>query len=166
MAKKASAKMDLTSMSDVTFMLVIFFVICTEIASQEIAQLELPSTIKSVVDDAPKPERLVINIVRYDDAAAVQNGDKPGAGYVSIRAEPYDFKRNKDKLVKLLRLEAFNANGKKLKPEEDGASPREVILRADRGVNYEYFQKLIQLCALDQQVRIYKLQIAIKKVNE
>ncbi|HYC78124.1 MAG TPA: biopolymer transporter ExbD [Planctomycetota bacterium] len=72
------AKVDLTPMIDVTFQLIIFFVLVTDMSQRELEVLTLPMAPIAVEDvPDPKDERIVVNIVDLDNPEVTGNKNLP-----------------------------------------------------------------------------------------
>lgn len=154
---KEEVTMDLTPMIDCVFLLLIFFMIITEITQADIEQLELPQAKAAKPDDKPPPERLVINIIK-------QNPNDPNerSGLIKIKGRQYSL--GQKELADLMRHEADPAGDGSGRKNNDpaGVSERPLLIRCDRRVEYQYFQQILMLCARpDLGIRIAKIEIAI-----
>lgn len=132
--------MNMTPMIDVVFLLIIFFMIVTDLTQQELEELTLPKADMAQKDENPPERRLVVNI---DDKGH------------------YIVKRNDmgivDDCVNRIRsqLAAMAVFGKR---EEDGSSSQPVLIRADRATEFKHLQKVMQLCG-EEAIRIYKIEL-------
>ena len=123
---------DMTPMIDVTFLLIIFFMLVTELADLSKAKLKLPVAQKAEPDDQAVPGRVVLNIRK--------NGD------VIVMGQIYDDAR----LNQLLALEA------KISKEgsPDGFPTRAILIRADRHAEFGAVQHAMGLCMRHKLWRI------------
>ena len=116
-------EVDMTPMIDVTFLLLIFFVIVSTLTRMETAaEVELPLADQAAVEDELDPEQLVINV------------EKSGDIYVIGQ------KFSTDELGGILAEEAK----KSLAP--DGFSNRTIVIRGDDEVPYSHIQWIIKEC--------------------
>jgi len=65
--EKPDSKMDMTPMIDCVFLLIIFFMIVTELNKLDIVQLKLPDVRSAVID---KHSKLIINVEKNGDITA------------------------------------------------------------------------------------------------
>lgn len=159
---KDEVTVDLTPMIDCVFLLLIFFMVITEITQADIEQMELPKAKAAKPDDKPPPERLVINIVKQDP-----NDPEKRAGLIKIKGRQYSL--GQKELIALLQHEADpagNGSGRK-NNDPTGVSERPLLVRCDRRVEYQYFQQILMLCANPNLgIRIAKIEIAIATDQE
>lgn len=144
-------EMNMTPMIDVVFLLIIFFMIITDLSQQELEDLELPLAEKAQ-EDKPDPEanRPILNVK--------QNGQ------IIVRREilfdPADGNVDRSKVAAYL---ATMAAGMK-KSEEDGMPDEPILIRADEFTPFREVQKIMQMCA-DQNIQIWKVELAAKVPN-
>ena len=55
-------KINMTPMIDVVFLLIIFFMLVTELQKMEIEAITLPFALKAKDDDDPEPNRIIVNV--------------------------------------------------------------------------------------------------------
>ncbi len=116
------AKLQMTSMIDVVFLLIIFFMLVTEFTKMEAEDLQLPKA-TAAVDDEPVPRHRVIVNVKKE-------------GLVVVFRKPY----SRAELGKMLsRLSRLNSNS-------DGLSQIPVKIRADAHVRYGHVQQVMVEC--------------------
>ena len=140
------AELSMTPMIDVVFLLIIFFMIITELTQQDLAHLELPKASEAQPDKEPDSERLVINVVRFDGP--------PYYNYI-VRTKVY----TPQQLIDVLKWKA-----KQKWNDKRNLSESFILIRADRRVHYRWVQQIMYLCCEPKHnIRIYKIQIAIKK---
>ena len=123
---------DLTPMIDVTFLLIIFFMLVTELADLSKAKLKLPVAEKAEPDDKVVPGRVILNVMK--------NGDVVVMGKKKSDAE----------LHQLLALEAkISREG-----SSDGFPNRAILIRADRRAEFGNVQHVMALCMRHKLWRI------------
>ena len=126
---------DLTPMIDITFQLIIFIMLVTDMSSAELERVELPMALKAVEEEYTDPQRVIINVM------------KDGKFYISHKEYTFDQLRGE------MQVRA------KLKPDPTtkNASALEVMVRCDGRADYKYVQQAMQICG---QVGVYKLECA------
>ncbi|MBN4049882.1 biopolymer transporter ExbD [bacterium AH-315-M10] len=138
--KLGELQMNLTPMIDVVFLLISFFMIITQMVSQEIAVLYLPQATEAKPDNKPDPDRFILNITRE--------------GYVLMRGE-----RLTPKLMKIrLKTEANRSRVSKA-----SYSDRKILVRADQNALYDFVQLVMIKCT---EVGIYQIQFAAKQKKD
>jgi len=137
-------EVNLTPMIDVTFQLLIFFMVTSEMAKLDnIKDLQLPKADKATPDLEPPKDRLVINIIEVDGAMSYIVGGE---------------KRGFDDLQMLIYREAKRSKG------QDGFSSRPVLIRADKRIEYRYVQSVMNML-MDEA--IWKMSFgAAKKIDQ
>ncbi len=127
-------EIDMTPMIDVTFLLLIFFVIISTLTRMETAaNVELPVADQAQPEEAPDPGQLVINVEK--------NGD------IYILGQ----KRSEAEIRAILAREAKRSMGK------DGFSNQSIVIRGDEELKYSKVQWLMKECLSH---RIWKLRLA------
>jgi biopolymer transport protein ExbD len=147
--KVEEATVDMTPMIDCVFLLIIFFMIVSEISQIDLEFLVLPVADEAVPDEKPARDRLIINVVKKGGIAS------------SDRAGLYKMKGKEvaaPDLVNALKREAQLDWDDKKK-----MSNRFVLIRCDKDVTYSYVQDIMMMCCTNEKIRIVKIQIAIKK---
>ena len=147
-------EMDMTPMIDVVFLLIIFFMIITDLTQQELEDVDLPEAAHAKPDQ-PDPEewRPIINVdfagkmiikkkVKYDPAVN-QGKDKYS-----------DLKTWLLQASKRMKQEPIAPGSSKLIPDEP------VLIRADMSTPFRYVQDIMEQCG-DQAISIWKLQLAV-----
>lgn len=156
MARKKRASMiaeepDLTPMIDVVFLLLIFFMLITEITQVDIENVQLPNALMAQPDEKPPKDRLVINIAKL-----IQDDENDRRGIIKIHGQLV----GTSDLVRILKREA----DKEREPEKPFASSRYVLIRCDRRVEWRKFLEVLTMCSDPHKgIRLYKIQIAIAK---
>jgi len=116
------AKLQMTSMIDVVFLLIIFFMLVTEMSKMEAESLSLPTATKGIDDKDPPKNRVVINI-KSKGNIVVQRREYSPRGLRSLLHE-----------VSVRHRDA------------DGLSTVPVKIRADANVQYKYVQQVMVQC--------------------
>ena len=154
------AKVNLTPMIDVTFQLIIFFMLVTELTNMALAQVILPLAPEARPNPGKEGE-VVVNIVRekiFSDELAETDG------YIKIGLDDYRGSGTEliEKLKTRLRLEAEVYGKWTDHPDIPGKknSELELLVRSDRGVRAEYFLYLMWAC---NDVGIYKVHVGAKQ---
>ena len=154
---KTEMEMDMTPMIDVVFLLIIFFMIITDLTQQDLEMLKLPVA-HSSVPDKPDPSvvRPVINIVH--------------TGKMIVKKETKFDPENPDLTV----MESFLSDQARLMPKEHfnkeaGTGPmipdNPLLIRADRNTPFKHIQKVMELCG-KKGIQIWKLELAASEPNE
>ncbi|MDP7245869.1 MAG: biopolymer transporter ExbD [Planctomycetota bacterium] len=171
---------DMTPMIDVTFLMIIFFIIVNDLTQQELEDLKLPVAIQAGHDDPP-PGRPILNVMGCTCTPGPRNehqkvdGKKPFCAIGDIiwkkkklfweGIEPKGSdpirKARPDFYWKLaLQLEKF---AQQMETDEDpnlGPLPDEpILIRADRNTEFKYISRIMEACSR-QNVRIWKVQLA------
>ncbi|MCX7703222.1 MAG: biopolymer transporter ExbD [Planctomycetota bacterium] len=138
--------LNMTPMIDVTFQILIFFMLVCHFSSMELEEIALP-----VASAAEKPEEgkwtdipvLLVNIRERD----------PAEGKVTIAGRQYD----KDELGKLVAVEARRAGIDKSSEEyvRKGVSRLHVIVRCDKDAPYEAVQWVFEVCSMSKVIHVY-----------
>jgi biopolymer transport protein ExbD len=148
-------EMNMTPMIDVVFLLIIFFMIITDMSQQDLEELKLPSARAAVPDEPdPKKVRPVLNV--------------PVSGNVIVKLERiYEPEKDGDDVSRLERYlldqaRLMRAAGD-VKPLGPGSSimlpDNPVLIRADKNTEFKYVQKIMALCG-KQEIQIWKVQLA------
>jgi biopolymer transport protein ExbD len=115
-------KLQMTSMIDVVFLLIIFFMLVTEMSKMEAEALSLPTATKGVDDKNPPKNRVVINIKKQGTIVVTRREYSPRG----LRGFLHDVSvRHRD---------------------TDGLSTIPVKVRADANVQYKYVQQVMVQC--------------------
>ncbi len=147
-AVEGGAEMDMTPMIDITFQLIIFFLVANDLTRKETEELELPKAVYGEEDKATeKDPRIIINILKPEDAA-----NPPKIPDVKVKGKSYDLKT-------LIRYMRSRADMEREGEGQGAPSAIYVLIRADRNTPWQHVQYVMQVCA-DPTVRIYKMQFA------
>ena len=147
------AKPNLTPMIDMTFLLVVFFMLTIDLSQKEYVQLDLPFARQGVEDKEKKDgiQRMTINLLPSGDIIfkgetwplATGSPEKQAASLVALKQE-------------LQRL----TNDPDLR-EDDKSSKVPVMIHGDRNARWQYVQWIMQVCA-DPTIGVYQIQFAVK----
>jgi len=146
------AAIDLTPMIDVTFQLIIFFLVVSQITSQETVDLRLPDSLTAPDAPANRDKLFTVNI------ASLAGQDQAFGWFCYGDPNP----RNPNEMRSILAREAAAtapAEGKP-GPDADGISENVVVVRCDARCPAGEFGKLIELMAA---ARLYKVKVAVLK---
>jgi len=142
-------EMNMTPMIDVVFLLIIFFMIITDLTQQDLEDLKLPPA-RSAVEDKPDPKvvRPIINI--------------PQSGRMIVKREDkYDPETDGDDMSRLERYLADQSARmpKKMDPEVGALLPdNPLMIRADMNTEFKYIQRIMEICG-KQGIQIWKLEL-------
>ena len=152
------AKLNMTPMIDITFLLVVFFMLTIDLSSKEFKPVELPYASEGAEDKEEPDEvkRFVINLdakgeVSFKTYVFNLSSEDPGEADDAIIALKDALRRVHGKDATLI--------------EPDGASKVPVMVHADWGAKWKYVQWIMQACA-DPAIKIYKIQFAVKKPHK
>ncbi len=146
-------EMDITPMIYVVFLLIIFFMIITDLTQQDLEDLELPIAL-SAVEDKPDPDekRPIFNINHQ--------------GIIIVRKEvlytPETHEGKANPMEDVQRKLAIIA--KNMEKAPDGLPDGHLMVRGDRSVLFKHVQKVMQECA-QKGVQIWKIQLAASMPN-
>lgn len=127
---RGSLGFNMTPMIDVVFLLIIFFLVSSHLAKQEVElELDLPSAGSGQRPDANDIRRVVVNVLpEQDEAARIVVGGRRIAT---------------DELARLIRFESERSTGH-----------LEVRIRADRKVPYRMVEPIMVACAREGVWRV------------
>jgi len=152
---EGGAETDLTPMIDITFQLIIFFLVANDLTRKEIEEIELPQALAGEEDLAQeKDKRVIINIMRPDDP-----DNPPPRPTIKVKGLEKDLKE----LENYMQVMA----DEKREPPGGPGSPSAifVLVRADRNTPWQHVQYVMQVCA-QPHVAIYKMQFATTKSDD
>jgi len=148
-------EMNMTPMIDVVFLLIIFFMIITDLTQADLEDLQLPVA-QAASPDKPKPDewRPVLNIP-YDGRIVVKRETIYDPEADASGGDPY------------LELKMWLADAAKRMEQaplnDDGSGPiipdEAVLIRADESTEFRAVQKIMEFCGA-QGVQIWKVQLA------
>ena len=152
-----AVKMDLTPLIDCIFLMILFFVLTTEI-TVDVEEVNLPIALEGKVKEegVEAAPALVINVSR-----TTRDGDDRVGQIVMGGTE-----LTKEALVTELKKEAAydaaprpggRGRGWETGPANNRLSKLEVVVRADRGVNASHVRRVLDACS---DALIYKLKVS------
>jgi len=145
--------MNMTPMIDVVFLLIIFFMVITDMTQQDLEDLKLPVA-KTAVADKPDPDefRPVVNI-KTD-------------GSIWVKRKQYFDPENPDEYKELRAFLSDVAARMKRNPETNDDLPDEpLLIRADMNTPFKYIQKVMEQCGY-KGVQIWKVQLAAAEAEK
>jgi biopolymer transport protein ExbD len=149
------AEVDLTPMIDVVFQLIIFFMVVTQITTQENVNLRLPDALAANPEDPDAERVFTVHIAPVDQTGTVDMPDKFGwFCFGEPRARTYE------EMLRILREQ-----GDRVDPtidyqgRVDGViSENEILVRSDARAPSQEFGVLLELMV---EAKIYRVKIAI-----
>lgn len=149
-------EMDMTPMIDVVFLLIIFFMIITDMTQQDLEELVLPMA-QFAREDKPDPKefRPIINI-QYDGKIIIKRKEYYSPEKNDGDADPY--LQVKEWLAKTAKVmdDAHLVEGDPTSPE---VPDDPLLIRADISTPFKHIQKLMEFCG-EAGVQIWKVQLA------
>ena len=150
------SKLDMTPMIDMTFLLVVFFMLSIDLTTKEFIPVDLPFAYKDI-EDTPenqddKTPRFIINL--QSNGEVVFKGQSYTLSSEDKHAQETTLRRMREELVALTRDPKYR--------EDDGASMIPVMIHGDRMAKWKYVQWIMQVCA-HPSIKIYRLQFAVRK---
>jgi len=163
-------EVDMTPMIDVTFLLVIFFIIVNDLTQSELEDLKLPIAIQAGHDEPP-PRRPSLNVMPDGEVIHKRNtlylpGEQPPP---HIGPDPFH-KGQPDFRWRLAQKLATFASGMETKVDEKfpglGPLPDEpILIRADRNTEFKHISKIMEVCTRPD-IKIWKVQLAASEPEE
>jgi biopolymer transport protein ExbD len=146
------AKLNLTPMIDMTFLLVVFFMLTIDLTQKEFVPVDLPFA-RSGVEDKENKEipRLTVNLLARGDIKFKGNTYKLATGSPAEQRGALVALRNE--LQRLTAAQEFR--------EADKSSMIPVMIHGDRNARWQYVQWIMQVCA-EPTIGVYKIQFAVK----
>ena len=148
------SKADMTPMIDVVFLLIIFFMIITDLTQQELEDVDLPMA-EHAKPDNPDPEewRPIINVT-YRGEMIIKK---------KVQYDP-EINTGQNKFADLRTWLLAASQRMKKEPLSPGSAkmvPSEpILIRADMTTPFKYVQDIMAQCG-DQVISIWKLQLAV-----
>ena len=140
-------EVDMTPMIDVTFLLIVFFMIVVDLTQQDLVLLQLPPSEMGEKDKNPEKNRVTVNVTWDDDQQKAEIICK------RITMETMD-----DLKAWLYPLAASKKNPKTKFSEVP------ILIRCDEDAPFREVQKIMQVCA-HKDVQIYKILLAASDVS-
>jgi len=152
-APETDMEMDMTPMIDVVFLLIIFFMVITDMTQQDLEDLQLPVAENAVPDKPDKDEfRPVVNI-KVD-------------GSIWVKRRMYFDPENPDEYKELREFLSDVAKRMKRDPEDPMKLPDEPLLvRADMNTPFKHVQKVMEQCGY-KGIQIWKVQLAASEAEK
>lgn len=150
--------LNLTPMIDVTFLLIIFFLVMTQITSQDDVDLCLPDALTVPANSEDHDRRFTVHIAPVN---ATHGDDLPGEFAWFCYGEPNP--KSIDEMRAILEFEARVTDPRQGKPGTDpatGISENTVLVRCDARAPAAEFGKLVELMGA---AKMYRLNIAFLK---
>jgi biopolymer transport protein ExbD len=132
--------MNMTPMIDGVFLLIIFFMVVTELSKMEIESITLPFALEAKEDTEPEEKRLIVNVV-HDGKIVVSRERISGP----------------ERLKAILQAKA-DASGR-----EGGLPKLSVKIRGDANVEYKYVQNVIVQC---MRVYVWNLSFGANPIKQ
>jgi biopolymer transport protein ExbD len=148
-------EMNMTPMIDVVFLLIIFFMVITDLTQQDLEELKLP-TAENAQPDKPKPDefRPVVNI-KQDGSIWVKRKE------LYDPENPDDYKMVREYLsdvAKMMEREKFNGDPT-TRNDPNSITGEALLVRADQFSAFKHTQKVMEQCGY-KGIQIWKLQLA------
>ncbi len=150
---RTEMEMNMTPMIDVVFLLIIFFMIITDMTQKELEDLKLPEA-ENAAPDEPDPDefRPIINI-KID-------------GTIWVKRQLYYNPEEDDQYQKLRAWLSDVAKRMKKEPYMGMQLPDEpLLIRADMNTPFKYIQKVMEQCGY-QDIQIWKVQLAAAETEK
>jgi biopolymer transport protein ExbD len=144
----------MTPMIDMTFLLVVFFMLTIDLTSKEFVPVALPFASQGIEDGAEDADvpRLVINLEKSGLATFKRQ---------SYRLSSEDGLLQSRALSALTRALQLHTTDPRYR-DDQGHTAIPVLIHADRGTKWQYVQWLLQVCS-EADVGIYRVQFAVKQ---
>jgi len=131
---------NLTPMIDCTFQLIIFFILATQMANDELAKrVDIPRPFMSQSmppKDLAIPNRLIVNVVSADpDEKSEDEMAKSNAQFYKVAGERIDV-GNEERLAELIKIAKDRAEAEGLSNEKEEGREYFIEVRADKRVNW------------------------------
>jgi biopolymer transport protein ExbD len=161
----AECEIDLTPLIDCVFLLILFFILTSQITVQ-IEEVDLPIALEGEEQETANPDvvqPLMISVVRDPQGVAKGHGER--AGLLRLGGETFTEKQLTDKLIREAVYDREpsprgRGRGSETSPGGQKLSKLSVLVRADRGVRSEFTRQVFQACA---QAGIYKIKVSTMK---
>lgn len=148
-------EMNMTPMIDVVFLLIIFFMIITDLTQQDLEELQLPVA-RSATPDKPNPDewRPILNIP-YDGRIVVKRDEIYNPETDTGSEDPfYELKVWLADAAKRMEKAPLNDDGSGPKVPDEA-----VLIRADESTDFRLVQKVMEFCG-EKNIQIWKVQLA------
>ena len=134
---------DMTPMIDVVFLLIIFFMVITDLTQQDLEDLQLPVA-QNADKDQPNPDefRPIINVT--------------SDGSIWVRRERLYDPENPDNYAKI--REFLYVAAQRMK-RADGFPDEPLLIRCDKVADFKHVQKVMEQCGY-KDIQLWKIQLA------
>ncbi len=149
-SSQAEMELNMTSMIDIVFLLIIFFMTVTELSKLDsIAAVQLPVADQAYVKNPPDAGKVVINIEKAENDKAI----------IYFMNKPVSW----EGLKTLLHIAAERKReGEPLGPGQPAPSSQEIMIRADQRLEFRVVQDVMLACA---KQGLYKVSLIAKPVE-
>jgi len=142
-------EMNMTPMIDVVFLLIIFFMIITDLTQQDLEEVKLPPAMAAVEDKPdPKVVRPIINV--------------PQSGSMIAKKENYyDPEEDGEDMTRLERfLSDQSAQMPRKKDDVTGLMlpDNPLMIRSDKNTEFKFIQRIMEICG-KKGIQIWKLEL-------
>lgn len=148
-------EMNMTPMIDVTFLLIIFFMIITDLTQQDLEELKLPVAMQAVPDEPdPSKVRPVVNVLSSGDIIVKRE--------TLFSQEQGDTTRLERYLSDQASFMLQKGDWEYMNPEaQSGAKipANPLLIRSDQNTPFNMIQKIMEICG-KEGIRIWKLELA------
>ncbi len=153
MMQEKQAEMDMTPMIDVVFLLIIFFMIITDMTQKELEDLKLPTAENADTDEPPPDQFRPLTNIKID-------------GTIWVKRKKYYDPEEDDKYKELKEWLTVVAKRMKKTPYRGMDLPDEpLLIRADMNTPFKHIQKVMEQCGF-QDIQIWKIQLAASETEK
>ncbi|MEM7235654.1 MAG: biopolymer transporter ExbD [Planctomycetota bacterium] len=149
--------MDMTPLIDCVFLLIMFFILTTEI-TVDVEEVELPFALEGKSDEGGEQEEVLLMNIVID-----VEGKERGDGKIVLGGDTYDKKTLTKKFQREVEHDKDPELGRGRAPEvlADGTelSQLKIRIRADKNVKAEYLRTVFEVCAAVTP-KIYKIEVS------
>jgi biopolymer transport protein ExbD len=151
---------DLTPMIDVVFLLIIFFLVVTQITTQENVNLRLPDALAANPEDPDEKATFTVHIAPADQ---LTTSDRPETFGYFAQGRPTTWSLDELRIILRDVAEIVDPDRDYTgRDPETGISENEVVIRSDARAPAAYFGRLIEMMA-EPEIFMYRIRIAIMK---
>ena len=159
--KMEEEKMDMTPMIDVVFLLIIFFMLISDMTQQDLEILTLPKAISAVPDEPDVDDfRPVVN-VRQDGTMVVMKEEVFTPSPEGGTDDEKGLKKTLLNFADRMATDFFNKEAQTGEQLPDDF----LLIRADQYTSFHYVQRIMTLCGEDS-IRIWKVQLAAGTIED
>ena len=154
-------EMDMTPMIDVVFLLILFFMLITDMTQQDLEVLTLPKARTAQPDEPdPKDFRPVVN-VRQTGAMVVKQEEIFTPAQDGTKDDDRQLRQTLKLFASLMEKDNFTPGDKSTPLIPDEA----VLVRADRFTPFHYVQQVMTVCG-ENGIQIWKVQLAAATIDQ